>query len=133
MFSDFDNYISSNFSTNYWSDEGISRAADMVHMFTESDWDELNNSLLGRMESWQIKCAETLGDVEEKLSVDILLQLLCSESVKVKLAALDSLNALLACGLRAADHEDKIRQAIEQVKPKSSVESMMTGSLKEKL
>lgn len=133
MFSDFDKYISSSFSTDYWSDEGISHAAGIVSEFTEKDWEELTSSLPKRNECWQIRCADSLGDVENNPSLNTLLKLLNSENAEVKIAVLDSVSALLSCGLNAADHQDKVRRVIEQINSESSVVNMMLKSLEAKL
>jgi len=133
MFSDFDKYLCSSFSIDYWSDEGISQAANIVSEFTENDWEELDSSLSNQNESWQIRCAESLGDVENNYSLDILLTLLNSESSEVQIAVLDSVSALLSSGMSAIDCQNDIRRVIEQIDSESSVVNMMIKSLETKL
>jgi HEAT repeat protein len=133
MFSDFDKYLRSSFSIDYWSDEGISRAADMVLEFTEKDWAELVNSFPKQNENWLVRCAESLGDVENNSALDTLLNLLNSQSEEVQIAALDSLNALLGSGVSAGSNKSGIKIAIKNINSESVVVNMMLKSLGDKI
>lgn len=65
QFDDFDKYLTSDFSDDYWSDEGIGFAVEKLSAFTREDWSRLKNESNNRSVEWVIRCAETLGDVED--------------------------------------------------------------------
>ncbi|MBN0989739.1 HEAT repeat domain-containing protein [Amphritea pacifica] len=133
MFSNFDKYLGTSFSIDYWSDEGISHAAEIVSEFTEKDWEELISSFPKQSENWLVRCAESLGDVENNSSLDTLLNLLNSQSEEVQIAALDSMNALLSSGVSAGGNKDRIKIAIKNINSESTVANMMLKSLGDKL
>lgn len=133
VFSDFDKFLGSSFSIDYWSDEGISCASEMVSEFTEQDWEDLVSSLPEQNENWLVRCAESLGDVESNSSLDTLFNLLNFQSKDIQIAALDSMNALLSSGVSAGGNKDRIKIVIENINSESSVVNMMLKSLGDKL
>ncbi|QJQ02439.1 hypothetical protein [Herbaspirillum rubrisubalbicans] len=88
MYRLYDEYISRDFSLDYWSDEGISQAALILIKFSDSEWDILAKPCLEKPEKWGVRCAETLGDIESVKALMVLLQLLKSENFDVRVAVL---------------------------------------------
>lgn len=133
MFNELDDYLRSSFSVDYWSDEGISIAASKVSGFTQSDWEELSSSIHERSESWKVRCAELLGDVENPSSIAVLMELLKSHDTEVQIAALDSISSLLSSGLQVNGHREEMVRYIDDVKSDSELVNMMLQSLLSKL
>lgn len=71
----FDEYISSSFSTDYWADEGIGISEEKLSHFSTEDWNELNHTIKNRDKAWLIRCAEILGDHEDTKSLRVLMNL----------------------------------------------------------
>ena len=93
MFSEFDDYLSLEFLTDYWYDEGTGIASSMLSRFSEQDWKDLSQQCGLRPHSWQIRCAETLDLVNHPTSTVILIELLSSANDDVVVAAVDSLRS----------------------------------------
>jgi hypothetical protein len=93
MFKEYDDYLSGveDFD-NCWSDIGISRAVQMLEMFTDEDWTALYNAISEKTQIWLISCTETLSEVTTvKQAHRILSELTKSEDPDVSNAANSSL------------------------------------------
>lgn len=136
MYRLYDEYIGSDFSLDYWSDEGISQAALILIKFTDSDWEILAKLCLSKPEKWGIRCAETLGDIEDAKAFMVLLQLLKSVSADVRVAALDSIRFLITRGTDISVHVQEISDAVIQIRASESVDhvvDLVLASLEKKL
>ncbi|WP_284079158.1 hypothetical protein [Herbaspirillum aquaticum] len=136
MYRLYDEYIDRDFSSDYWSDEGISQAALILIKFTDDDWDCLAKSCLGKSEKWGIRCAETLGDTEGSKAFIVLLQLLKSERYDVRMAALDSIRSLVESGTDISAGVQEISDAVIQIRVSESVDhvvDLVLVSLQKKL
>jgi len=134
MFEKYDQYLSLEFSDDYWSDEGISYAASMLNTFTEADWVTLKNSSRSKSAQWIARCAETLGDSHKRHSLDLLLSWSQSGNHEIVISALDSINALSLSGLDISLYSDQLRAVISEIKVGNSPpEKMLLSSLQKKL
>lgn len=71
MYELYDEYLGRDFSSDYWSDEGISQAGLILSRFTDSDWSALATSCLGKPEKWGIRCAETQEYMDDSANHEI--------------------------------------------------------------
>ncbi|MGE6440278.1 hypothetical protein ACQKC9_01785 [Psychrobacter sp. NPDC078409] len=133
MFKDFDNYLLSSFSEDYWSDEGISFAEVKLCEFSNEDWLTINNDWRDRDSFWLIRCADVLGDFNDSKSMNLLLSFLSVDNVEVQIAALDSINSLLSMGMITKDFDMDLISKIKKIKSSSIVVNAMLNSLDNKL
>jgi hypothetical protein len=115
VFSEFDEYLSLEFLTDYWYDEGMGIASDMLAGFDFHAWLELKEACVCRPISWQVRCAEVMDSSTDSMSVEVCVKLLCSLEEDVIVAAADSLRSM------SAPHVPEV--ALERVKallPKAS-------------
>lgn len=135
MYNELDNYLFSEFSVDYWSDEGINIAVTTVENFSEDDWKLLVINASEKSPDWQVKLANVLGDFTTENSVTILISLLGSNNDEVIEAAIDSIRGMTNIEVLK---DDKVRKLItikmDQLKNKNSLLSnLIFKDLKEKL
>lgn len=133
MFKDFDNYLLSSFSEDYWSDEGIGFAEVKLCEFSNEDWLIINNDWRDRDSFWLIRCANVLGDFNDSKSMNLLLSFLSVDNVEVQIAALDSINSLLSMGMISKDFDMDLISNIKKIKSPSIVVNAVLNSLGNKL
>lgn len=93
MFSDFENYLKLYFLTDYWYDEGIVIASDILANFNEQDWNDLKDRYNLNDHQWMIRCAEVLDSASHPVSSEILIKFLTSKDENIIVAAADSLRS----------------------------------------
>jgi len=54
-------YLSQEFSADYWSDYAVLFAIDLVQKLTHSDWNQLKSCWRDRPQEWQYRCAEIIS------------------------------------------------------------------------
>lgn len=134
MIEEYSMYLDRDFSVDYWSDEGIGYAITLLENFTDVDWIALKNIARHKPALWMIRCAETLGDVGEIRSLDVLLELTAVENDEVKISALDSINSGLFLGVNLDERTEMIHSAIKVAKHSAgTVASIMLASLEKRL
>lgn len=109
MYNELDHYLSSEFSVDYWSDEGINIAVSTVENFSEDDWKLLIINASEKSPDWQVKLANVLGDFTTENSVTILISLLGSNDNEVLEAAIDSIRGMTNIEILK---DDKVRKLI---------------------
>lgn len=125
MYKLYDEYLGRDFSSDYWSDEGISQAGLMLSRFTDSDWSALATSCLGKPEKWGIRCAETLGDIQSYNAILVLLQLLKSVNYDIRVAVLDSIRSHLSSTAYISPHVQEITDAVTQIRASKGVDHIV--------
>jgi hypothetical protein len=133
MLKKFDKYLSTKFSVDYWSDEGIGIAEEILTLFTDEDWHQLMIVCDDRDINWLVKCGETLGDHQDSRAIKVLGKLLSNSDNNVKITALDSINSSLAFSKLEGSVSNELKSAIEQSKSSSIIVNTMLDSLKRKL
>ena len=135
MFLDFDNYLLSDFSDDYWSDEGIGLAEKKLSLFLEDDWIVIQNEWRKRNSTWVIRCTDVLGDSDNINSMKLLISFLDQKNIELQIATLDSINALL--NVNAGKIEIKtifdLKSKVDSINHSSIVVNTMLTSLKNKL
>ncbi|MGO2340748.1 MAG: hypothetical protein ACTH5M_09155 [Psychrobacter sp.] len=133
MFTDFDDYLSSSFSDDYWSDEGISIAEAMLCKFSDEDWLIIKEQLKHRNYPWLERCANVLGDFNDSKSMKLLIKFLDIDDVEVQIAALDSINSLLSMAVITKDTNNDLIGKINKVQSSNTVIKIMLDSLKKRV
>lgn len=85
-------------SEDYWEDEGIDEATEILKQFSSFDWDALKEKSECESPRWKVRCAQTLSEVISDNSLSILSQFLSSVDNNVVEASIDSINSLLQSG-----------------------------------
>lgn len=88
-----DNYLSQDFSDDYWYDDRIIEACKLVKQLTPSDWSTLNTIWQHRPKHWKIRLAEVLDWGDEEYAIPLLLQLLHNPDDELAITALESLES----------------------------------------
>ena len=133
MFIEFDNYLLSCFSDDYWSDEGINFAEIKLCRFSNEDWLVMNEKWRNRDSFWLIRCADVLGDFNDSKSMELLISFLDIDDVEVQIAALDSINSLLSMDVITKDINNDLIDKINKVQSSSTVIKIMLDSLKKRV
>lgn len=133
MFIDFNNYLLSSFSDDYWSDEGISFAEAKLYKFSHEDWLTINEKWKDRDSLWLIRCANVLGDFNDSKSMELLINFLNVDDVEVQIATLDSINSLFSIGFNNKNFNVELIDKINKIESSSMVANMMLDSLNNKL
>ncbi|WP_317945960.1 HEAT repeat domain-containing protein [Carnobacterium maltaromaticum] len=135
MYNELDNYLSSEFSVDYWSDEGINIAVTTVENFSEDDWKLLVINASEKSPDWQVKLANVLGDFTTENSVSILISLLGSSNDEVIEAAIDSIRGMTHLDVfKNTEVRKLISVKMDQLKDKNSLlTNLIINDLKEKL
>lgn len=135
MYNELDNYLSSEFSVDYWSDEGINIAVNTVESFSEDDWKLLIINASEKSPDWQVKLANVLGDFTTENSVTILISLLGSSNNEVIEAAIDSIRVMTHLDVfKNTEVRKLISVKMDQLKDKNSLlTNLIINDLKEKL
>lgn len=100
MFSEYEDYLNQDFSTNFWSDEGIDASCEILSKFSAEDWIALASKWREKTNNWKVRCAETIDSYPSHLVMDILLDMLGEDNADVIIAAADSLRSLTQAELR---------------------------------
>lgn len=135
MYNELENYLSSEFSVDYWSDEGITIAVNTVENFSEDDWKLLVINASKKSPDWQIKLANVLGDFTTEKSMTILIALLSSNNSDVIVAAIDSIRGMTHLKfLKHGEVRKFIAVKMGRVKVENSLlTNLIINDLKEKL
>ena len=135
MYNELENYLSSEFSVDYWSDEGITIVVNTLVNFSEDDWKLLIINANKKNPDWQIKLANVLGDFTTENSMTILISLLGSNNDEVIEAAIDSIREMTHLDvLKNAEVRKLISVRTNELKDKNSLlTNLIINDLKEKL
>lgn len=85
-------YLSGDFGPDYWSDEAIDQARNLLTKFTERDWEALSNQWSTGSIEWQVRCADMLGYADPNFAQPILKDMIKSKQEEVAQAAQESLS-----------------------------------------
>ena len=92
-FQEFDMLLAGDYSDDYWSDDVVLTARDLVERFSSSDWLTLQSAWRSRLPRWQHRCADTLSRDLEGKAVPILLEMVEADDDELVITAADSLSA----------------------------------------
>lgn len=133
MLHDFDVYLASPFSVDYWSDEGIGIASNKLADFSIDDWKQLRLAIESRDSAWLMKCAEVLGNHENILAFELIMKLASNTNSEIQIAALDSANSLINHMSIDKSTIEQLKAIVSNVNSSSLVVNKMLDSLKNKI
>lgn len=130
MFAKLDAEINRSASVDYWSDVGIDVCAAILCDFNQEDWIKLGEEIPIKSAEWISRCADALGSVPEKRSLDLLMEIATSDDSNVLVTALDCINSLFVMGMPIADHSQFLIERINTARPLASrIELIALASL----
>lgn len=95
MFDIFDKYLlefaEEDFAVDYWYDEGIDIAEDMLYKFEDNDWKVLLETTSDRTIEWQKRLASCMHDGSNIEQLKVLLRLLETDDSELFEIVVDSL------------------------------------------
>lgn len=98
MFKEYELFLDSIGSEDYWSDLGMDISRAKVTEFDNSDWVKLETVLKAKSDDWQVRCAESLSDSNDERAINILLELAKSEDESVTIHAIESIESIFSAG-----------------------------------
>ena len=97
MFDEFDNYIlefaDEDFAVDYWYDEGVDIAENMLHKFSDNDWKLLLDIIPQRTVEWQKRLAYCMHDGNNLNQLEVLVELAKNNDSELFEIVVDSLRS----------------------------------------
>lgn len=123
MFDEFDKYIFEfaveNFAVDYWYDEGIDIAENMLCEFEENDWKILLEAASERTIEWQKRVAYCMHDKSNLNQLKVLLNLAETDDTELFEIVVDSLRGFTSEeSLNMIQANSRIVSKIEELMPK---------------
>ena len=89
---EFDKLLGQNIhDIEYWENEEIEHALDLIIGFNDDDWSLLQSSWKSRVDIWKERCAKLLDANKGLISLSILLEMLESGNLEITVNAVESL------------------------------------------
>jgi hypothetical protein len=132
---ELDAYLASNFSDDYWSDEGVLQAHQRLQEFAVSDWTLLHGIWPSRDNTWQCRLANILPFGEPGAALEILVAMIETAPREVLISALDSMREM-DLGRLSADQREVIKgwtRLLLDNNAAGKLESMILGELPDRL
>ena len=95
MYSELEEYLLGYLPADYWYDEGVDIARDIISGFKEDDWKELSERLSLQNNEWKKKLAYCLYDEDNNFELQTLLKLLDTNDEELFEICLDSLRSFI--------------------------------------
>ena len=95
MYDELNKYLSGYFTIDYWYDEGVDIAREIISEFKESDWKMLLEEISKKDVEWKKRIAYCLYDRDNKYEWLLLLELIDTEDDELLEISLDSLRSFI--------------------------------------
>ena len=123
MFNEFDKYILEfaveDFAVDYWYDEGVDIAENMLHEFGDNDWKILLETIPERTIEWQKRLAYCMHDGSDLNQVRVLLELANTDDSELFEIVVDSLRGFTSEeSLTLIQNDMQIGSKIKELIPK---------------
>ena len=123
MFDEFDKYIFEftveNFAVDYWYDEGVDIAENILCEFRENDWKILLEEVSERTIEWQKRVAYCMHDKSNLNQLKVLLNLAETDDTELFEIVVDSLRDFTSEeSLNLIQADSRIVSKIEELMPK---------------
>lgn len=132
MFGGYDWLLDSIGSEDYWADVGVDVAASKISQFDSLSWTKLESALVVKSGVWRGRCAESLGDSNDKRALRILLVLLKAEEESVVIHAIESIESIFLAGY-IFDRPQAMHALSKGFEGRSRTLKLMTATLAKKL
>ena len=95
MYDELDKYLLCNFPIDYWYDEGVDIAREIISGFKEYDWKILLEEISKKDVEWKKRIAYCLYNCENPYEWLLLVELLHTEDDELLEISLDSLRSFI--------------------------------------
>ncbi len=95
MYNELDKYLLGYLPMDYWYDEGVDIAREIISDFKECDWKMLLEEISNKDIEWKKKIAYCLYNCDNKHELLLLLELLDTEDEELFEISLDSLRSFI--------------------------------------
>lgn len=124
MFDEFDKYILEfaveDFAVDYWYDEGVDIAENMLHEFSNNDWKSLLEIIPKRTVEWQKLLAYCMHDGNDLNQLAVLLKLVGTEDSELFEIVVDSLRGFTSKeSLNLIQNNSQVVSKIKELLPKA--------------
>lgn len=124
MFDEFDKYILEfaveDYAVDYWYDEGVDIAENMLHKFSNNDWKSLLEIIPKRTVEWQKLLAYCMHDGNDLNQLAVLLKLVGTEDSELFEIVVDSLRGFTSKeSLNLIQNNSQIVLKIKELLPKA--------------
>ncbi|MGO4263679.1 hypothetical protein [Lysobacter sp. TAB13] len=117
MFSQLDAELSKDTNHGYWSELGINDCIEILSAFKARDWIELGDAAPSRPTDWLVRCADALGELPTRDSLDWLMKAAIGHGNEVAEAALESINSIIGSDPLIHIHKPILIAWIESLRP----------------
>lgn len=122
MFEIFDKCLEKVDSDDYWSDQGILEAEDIVEKFEDNDWLLLNTTVVKKNKRWILRCVEVLGEGETERHIQSLMMIFKSQTdIEIREEAIESVVDLMNRIPLSSSITDCLKEMINLVKDPSII------------
>lgn len=95
-FKELDKMLLKEVPIDYWEDELVIIAQELVESLKEEDWKQMIKVMKSKNSEWKRRLSQVIDEAEEnKFALDILLILMEDEDIMVSIAAIDSLRVVI--------------------------------------
>ena len=123
MYEELDEYLSGYFTEDYWYDEGVGIANEILERFNKYDWEKLLDNILSKSVEWQIRfayCADS--DINDKVIIKSLILLSSIDNNELFVTCIDSLRCIVNSNNAEMIASNRtIIQRIEKILPKCDI------------
>lgn len=124
MFEELDRYIkefeTEDFAVDYWYDEGVLIAGNMLQNFDNNDWESLIQELPKRTIGWKRRLAYCLHDSNDLKQLETLLVLIDTDDTELLEISVDSLRSFKDNQVMIQSH-NLILQKMEALMPRAGI------------
>jgi hypothetical protein len=132
QFEELDEMLTGEYSSDYWSDDVVVSAGELVDNFQPSDWDAARSLWKSRPETWQGRFAEVLSRGPSEVATPMLAEMIELGSDDLALAAADSLRSFDE-ELPAGALTDNARSRLEGIAAQSRLNKLVVDALLKKI
>jgi hypothetical protein len=99
MYIVFDKYLSGYFTEDYWYDDGVMIAEEMLQKFDDGDWELLINSIESKSIEWQTRYAYCIDvGINHEYALKSLMMLTETDNEELFVTVVDSLRCIVKTG-----------------------------------
>jgi len=131
-FQQLDAVLAGDYSGDYWADEVVLMARDIVERLTPPDWASVRTAWRSRSSKWQIRFADVLSRGPAHTVSPILVDMMESDDDEVVITAADSLRTL-DCDLPPDILTGRVRLRLGELAKQSSLKKRVVDQLVRKL
>lgn len=131
-FEKLDNLISKNMPVDYWEDDQLFSAQEIVEDFSENDWVLMEESIPAKSSEWKCRLIQSIGDSKgNNVAIKTLLNFIEETNPDIVELAIDSLrNIIPLSGLVFSENQLKV---IENLISKGGIAGRVANELKQKI